>query len=1331
MKCSLLAGILLLFITARSSTYYFSSSVGNDLRTALQARDSSSPWQSLDKLNSFFRDIQRGDSILFKRGDVFKGSLRIKASGNAAASIVFGAYGSGPEPVLTGLSVLTNWSFAGNGVWESNTTPQIAMLPSEGLTYKYFEGQWSRLPDFKKLVPRGKGIIKGVDLEARQQDDLFSILWEGEINIPVAGTYYFETYSDDGSKLYIGEYDSSANAVVDNDGSHAAQYAGGYYTFSTPGKYPIAVSYYNVYGGREMQVFWQCTAAGMPGRTVIPDSVFSHRGSDVSQLNYKYYEGTWNKMPDYKKQKTIVEGSASAVNINAKLLKTNYGYLWQGQIIIPAAGTYYFETNSDDGSRLYIGNYDSASLVVDNRLANNGQYAGGYHSFASAGLYPITVSYFQKAGSAYVNLYWTNLDAGIAARTPIPDSVIVTEGDQSKVGVSFRYYEGAWNALPNFDTLVPVSVGFADRIGVKEKNRTQQFGMVWEGKIYVPAAGNYYFETNSDDGSILQIGKYDSSGTYVLDNSLANNGQFAGGYFYFPSAGSYPLAVAYHQKSGSAILNLYWTCPEAGFAERTLIAKNYFSDNGEKSFNFLSAHSILLVNNQPVNVGRFPNTGYLNINSFTGNGIVSSTGLSTGPLWTNGEMVLRKNRWTLERNIIKNHSGNQLFFTSSNNYPLQNNFGFFIQNHVKTLDQLGEWYFDTARGRMMVYFGSNNPALYKVEVSEVENLIEIIGQKYIIVENIELQGSNTNSVLIRNADHIVIQTNKFNNAGVNAITGSDLTDISIQNNVVTNSQNNAIEIANCTGAVIMGNKISNTGTAAGMGKGSVGASYTAIDAVGKNLTIAYNSIDSTGYIPIGVYGDTFEIRNNYINNFCLVKDDGGGVYVFKGAKADTMSGNITGNIILKGIGAPQGTNAVAYRPVYGIYLDDNTHDVLLNNNSIAEMGDAGIYIHNGSSMTLDSNILFGNKMQLFVRNDNLAATQVRNLNVINNQFVAKSTTQTIASFESIIDSRLDSFGIFSNNIYDKPFSNQPAINTLRRSNNQNIYQMTDLTGWQQLSNRDISSNTGPLKLSPYSIDSYTSVNKYNNGSFNTNTSGLYIWSPNNNAAVSWNNTVLDTGSLKVSFSPSNSGSSGSLLISVGAVDSGTQYILQFSIAGNSNKRQLETYLRQSVGNYRTISDVKYFRAGPGRSEWEFLLSCNFTEPNAVVNINIPEQDSALWFDNVSLRSATTTPKNVDDYLRFEYNPTMAAKTISLDGTYVDPLNQIYYGTITLAPFTAVILIKQPLVGPAPAPAIITMQNNKQIQTGIDTIPFVTGKQVVGLGASSKMYLQAKPANTVL
>jgi len=90
-----LAAASLAALPAGAASYHLSPD-GDDTRTALQARDPATPWRSLGKASTLA--LQPGDSVLLRRGGVWRDSLRIARSGTAALPIVVGAWGEGSEP---------------------------------------------------------------------------------------------------------------------------------------------------------------------------------------------------------------------------------------------------------------------------------------------------------------------------------------------------------------------------------------------------------------------------------------------------------------------------------------------------------------------------------------------------------------------------------------------------------------------------------------------------------------------------------------------------------------------------------------------------------------------------------------------------------------------------------------------------------------------------------------------------------------------------------------------------------------------------------------------------------------------------------------------------------------------------------------------------------------------------------------------------------------------------------------------------------------------------------------------------------------------------------
>ncbi len=95
-----------------ASVYYVDASRGLDLNEGTQKK----PWKSIQKINS--QTFLPGDSILFKRGEIWNEMLIIPSSGEPGKPIVFGAYGQGEPPLIDGsVSLQDNWLTMGNNVY--------------------------------------------------------------------------------------------------------------------------------------------------------------------------------------------------------------------------------------------------------------------------------------------------------------------------------------------------------------------------------------------------------------------------------------------------------------------------------------------------------------------------------------------------------------------------------------------------------------------------------------------------------------------------------------------------------------------------------------------------------------------------------------------------------------------------------------------------------------------------------------------------------------------------------------------------------------------------------------------------------------------------------------------------------------------------------------------------------------------------------------------------------------------------------------------------------------------------------------------------------------
>jgi hypothetical protein len=130
-----------------------------------------------------------------------------------------------------------------------------------GLSYKYYEGTFPKLPNFSTLKPVKQGIAQDFKVDAIAAPRLtnYAFLFEGWIEVPEDGIYNLYTYSDDGSKLYI--YDQ---LVVDNDGWHRPAFRTGYISLKK-GLHPLRLEYFQDNLGLELQIgYLDKTNNGIP-----------------------------------------------------------------------------------------------------------------------------------------------------------------------------------------------------------------------------------------------------------------------------------------------------------------------------------------------------------------------------------------------------------------------------------------------------------------------------------------------------------------------------------------------------------------------------------------------------------------------------------------------------------------------------------------------------------------------------------------------------------------------------------------------------------------------------------------------------------------------------------------------------------------------------------------------------------------------------------------------------------------------------------------------------------------------------------------------------------
>lgn len=129
-------------------------------------------------------------------------------------------------------------------------------------------------------------------------------------------------------------------------------------------------------------------------------------------------------------------------------------------------------------------------------------------------------------------------------------------------GVTYAYYEGTWDRLPDFDALHPLRTGTLSTIDLTPRVRDDYFALRYRGCVIIPEDGAYTFTLRSDEGSRLEIG-----GTLIVDNDVQALGEVVERSSTVSLApGIHPFELQYFEAEGGQLLELYWEGP--GFARQ-------------------------------------------------------------------------------------------------------------------------------------------------------------------------------------------------------------------------------------------------------------------------------------------------------------------------------------------------------------------------------------------------------------------------------------------------------------------------------------------------------------------------------------------------------------------------------------------------------------------------------------------------------------------------------------------------------------------------------------------------------------------------------------------
>ncbi len=414
-------------------------------------------------------------------------------------------------------------------------------------------------------------------------------------------------------------------------------------------------------------------------------------------------------------------------------------------------------------------------------------------------------------------------------------------------------------------------------------------------------------------------------------------------------------------------------------------------------------------------LGRWPNlaAGYATVDAQPSGAQLSDAQLPAGD-WTGAVAHIRGMTWYILNRQVTGRAGQTLTLNASADcWGGCAHWGYFLNHHLLTLDQEGEWYYDTANHRLYLYTTGGAPANGAIEASVILKNddrswggimlgvdLNERGVAYVGIENLAVRrwfrhgiATPTNHAHSEN-HHVTLRDNAITDVdGIGINLGAWVWDaddgrpdgwrggyeLTVDGNTITRA--NAMGINTYSrNSTFSNNTIRDVGRVENLGAAGLGCSFTAggghctedgdgirikIDRpndTGCYNTFTGNRLERIAYNGFDVFGHHNTFTHNVVQDVCITKADCGGVRTFgRDSLAQTAVYNLTftQNMLINPIGNMDGCKPDTGVRAFGFYIDNYSKDVALSGNTVISATVHGIlFQHSTGSVT--GNTLYHN-----------------------------------------------------------------------------------------------------------------------------------------------------------------------------------------------------------------------------------------------------------------------------------------------------------------------------------------------------------------------------------
>jgi parallel beta-helix repeat protein len=670
--------------------------------------------------------------------------------------------------------------------------------------------------------------------------------------------------------------------------------------------------------------------------------------------------------------------------------------------------------------------------------------------------------------------------------------------------------------------------------------------------------------------------------------------------------------------------------------------------------------------------GRYPNEGYRTIGKSLNNDRAFSDPALSFPdnFWDGAEVVVKSSPWTLDKLPVYRYVDKTFVLSSRASDTLQSGYGYFIQNHYATLDGNGEWFLNSETHQLFLYADGVLPG--KVEVSVSDGGLNIGDSRNIVIENLCFTNQRVVGISVARSSDVVLRNVAISHPGANGLVVINCRNPLVENVRIADAGNNGVEWGNNHNGRFLDNTITRTGLHPGAGASGNG-NYIALSIQSSdprlpNL-IANNRIDSVGYIGIDFRGGNTTIKNNFIADFCLLKDDGGGIYTWGNAYGNNI---IEGNIVMNGRGSAQGARDPSQLSTSGIYIDDRSAHIDIRANTLAFNATAGIMIHNSNNIRISENRFYANGLnlpniergQLIVKRDALVPARPQDplrVTIMDNVFLSPDEVSACLYMNARKGQSIKNEGTVKENVYLCTSQEQAIAVATEDAMACSGPQTWSVAAWHQQTSLD----SGSVFKHVSGTFLQHGKNLVRNSTMTNGTSGWIIWPER--AKLTLDNTLSRNPSLKAT--PPTSGAA--LLYHSGfSLRPARVYRLRFR-ARSAGSTDLQVAPLQAVAPWATLGRPTCFSLDTAFHTFTYYFRPE--KPSADARMNFTSQ-ATFWIDDVTLEEIADLSEN-QSHAKLIYNATDTPHIFRIENSYMDLQGNQVCGEILVKGHDSIILFR--------------------------------------------------------